>query len=308
MVFVDLNSDPSAFSQLVVKGHLTAIRGITKANQTMVLTSSIAPDCTLRLWDITTITDFARTSSETTTTGSLLLISALKGLSSTPIGHGFLNERIVIGVSKEGEVAIWDWKLSSPLSLYQTSCANCTAFMLFTDKEGIVIGTDSGMVVAYSVRRSINGYEFVKETEIQEQARVETLQSFRGNSDIIITALSSGEVKLLSKRTRTNYQTLSGCKSPIEFFVLTSVKAEPDIYLLSLEQFGFRIADIDGTGFSFVNTDSKNNYKFEKNGWPQFQILDATQGERVVFVTINIISKQSSLILWSLNSKKPRII
>ena len=302
LILVDLTQDSTSISQLVLKGHSSAVKGLTKANETLVLSSAEKPDTNLKLWDLSTVTDFVKSSIETSRTGTLLLVSSLKGLTDRAVGHGFLNERVVIGMSRLGELCIWDWKLATPLTQYDVRHANVTSFILFTDKESFALGTSDGLILAYSITKTANGYDFVKQAEIQDTLPITQLHSFRGNNDIIIVTLSSGEAKLISKKAKINYHTIKGCKNPLAYFVLTWVKSDPNIYLMALEQFGFKMADIDGKDFSYVNTESKNNYKFENNGWPLWQIIDAVPKQRFLFVTISSASKPNTVILWSLQA------
>ena len=82
------------------------------------------------------------------------------------------------------------------------------------------------------------------------------LSSFRGNNDIIIVTLVSGEVKLLSKKSNLNLNTITGCKSPLSYFIFTCVKENPDVYLFAIEPYGFKIVDVDNPDFKYVNTNT----------------------------------------------------
>lgn len=87
-----------------------------------------------------------------------------------------------------------------------------------------------------------------------ENIPISNLASFRGNNDIMIVTLKTGDIKLLSKKSRVNYHTIIGCKEPLGLFVLTWVKEDPNIYLFAIEPFGFKLADIDGKDFYYVDT------------------------------------------------------
>lgn len=142
--------------------------------------------------------------------------------------------------------------------------------MLFSNKEGFVIGSEEGLIMAFNIVRSPNGYDFVKLTEIRESSGVKFLQSFRGNNDLVITSLLNGETKFLSLKSNLNLNTISGCKSPLSFFILTCYKNNPDVYLLAMEPFGFKIADVDSPEFKYIPTNCQKNYRFENLGFPSW--------------------------------------
>lgn len=71
---------------------------------------------------------------------------------------------------------------------------------------------------------------------------------------MIIASLTGGDTKFLSIKSNLNLNTISGCKNPLSFFILTCYKTNPDVYLLVMEPYGFKIADVDSPEFKYVTT------------------------------------------------------
>lgn len=40
--------------------------------------------------------------------------------------------------------------------------------MMFSNKEGFVIGTEEGLIVAYNLIKTPSGFDFIKQTEMRE--------------------------------------------------------------------------------------------------------------------------------------------
>lgn len=297
---VILNTTSNA--QSVVKGHTAPVFGLTKANESLVVSSAKGPDLALKLWDFGPILSAAASSDPSRPPGNVLLVGVLNGLTDMAIGHGFIAENLILAVGRDGQVIVWDWKTGVAVTQSKTDCPQVNGFSLFSDRESFVISTPDGLVQAYTISRDGRNFSFIKQSEFKEAFPVVSLQSFRGNSDVVIVALSSGDVKLLNKRSKVNYHTIIGCKSPVAFFVLNSVKSDSTIYLLGLEPYGFKLADIDGRDFSYVNTSSSANFKFERVGFPAWQIVDSVPKERVTFVTVNGGKEPNEAIMWSLNA------
>lgn len=297
---VILNTTTNA--QSVVKAHTAPVFGLTKANESLVVSSAKAPDLALKLWDFGPILAAAASSDPTRPPGNVLLVCVLNGLTDTAVGHAFIAENLILAVGRDGQIVIWDWKTGVPVTQSKTDAAPVAAFTLFSDRESFAVATAEGFVQCYGLQRDGRNFSIVKQSEFREAFPVAALHSFRGNSDVLIVALTSGDVRLLNKRTRAVYHTIIGCKSPLSFFVLNSVRADSTIYLLSLEPFGFKLADIDGRDFAYVNTASSTNFKFEKSGWPNWQIVDSVPKERLSFLTVNNGKEPNEAILWSLNA------
>ncbi len=313
-IILDIVSQTQMRNQLLIKAHDSPVRILNKTNDILLLTSANEPDYSLKLWDLSSLIDFEKNnqkSEEVSRDNSqiknniILLISILKAHKSLIIGHGFLTGRIVISVDRSGIVHIWDWKLNTPISSLNLNLRGVKSFLLFSNKEGFVVSNQSGKILAYKLVKSQQGYDFVKQTEIQENQPINRLQSFRGNNDLIIVTLDSGDVKLISKKSNLNLNTIIGCKSPLSFFILTCVKPNPDVYLLAAEPYGFKIADVDHPEFKYVNTNSQKNFRFECYGTPNWQILDSIPNQKMFFVTVNHATKPNTIMLWSLAPNKP---
>lgn len=288
--------------QSLVKAHTAPVKGLTKANESLVLSSALKPDTSIKLWDFGPILSAPNTTDLSKPSGNVLLVGVLKGLNEGAIGHGFIAENLVLALDMSGQILIWDWKTGATLTQSKIEHVNPTAFVLFSDRDSFAVGTSDGYVIAYSIIRDGNNFSFFVQSEVKEVFPIVNLHFFRGNNDIIITALSNGEIKLISIKAKLNYHTIAGCKSPLGFFVLNSVKNESNIYLMCLEPYGFKLADVDGRDFSFLNTQSVANFRFESRGWPNWQIVDSVSKEKITFVTINNGSEPNCAILWSLNA------
>lgn len=291
-------------NQSVVKAHTAPVMGLTKANESLVLSSAAKPDLAIKLWDFGLILSSAASSDPNKPPGNVLLVAVLNGLTETAVGHAFLAENLVMAVGRDGQIIIWDWKTGVALTQGRTEVNTVTNFILFSDRESFAITSPDGLIQAYNIQKDGRNFNFVKQSEFKEPFPIVGMQSFRGNSDVIIIALGSGDVKLLNKKTKVNYHTIIGCKNPISFFILNSVKSDSTIYLMSEEPFGFKLADIDGRDFSYINTQSTANFKHEKVGWPNWQIIDSVPKERVNFVTLNNGKEPNDVIVWSLNANK----
>ena len=300
LVILNLTND----LQSTVKAHTSGVRGMTKANESLVLTSAVKPDTALKLWDFGPILSTKATDEISKNAGNVLLVGVLKGLNETAIGHAFITENLIMGVGEEGQIVIWDWKSGLAVAQSKTEYSNLNAFVMFSDRENFAVSTTEGFVQSYCLVRDGKSFLVTKISEYKESSPVVGLYTFRGNNDIIITALGSGDVKLMSRKSKMNYHTIVGCKSPVGFFVLNSIRNESNIYLMSLEPYGFKLADIDGRDFTFMNTQSFANFKAEKIGWPAWQIVDSVFKEKLTFVTINSGKEPNDAILWSLNGNK----
>lgn len=290
--------------QSVVKAHTAPVQGLTKANESLVISSASKPDLAIKLWDFGPILSAAASSDPSRPPGNVLLVGVLNGLTDAAIGHGFIAENLILAVGKDGQIIVWDWKTGVAITQGKADVNMVSGFTLFSDRDSFAICTPEGYVQAYSILRDGRNFTFQKQSEFKEAFPILGLQSFRGNSDVIIIALSSGDVKLLNKRTKVNYHTIIGCKNPIAFFILNSVRSDSTIYLMSIEPYGFKLADIDGRDFAFVNTASTANFKFERIGWPNWQIIDSVPKEKVNFITVNNGREPNDAIIWSLNANK----
>lgn len=308
-----LPESPSLKNQLLIKAHNSPIKIMNKTNENLLMTTAEDPDYAIKLWDLSSLINPPKKdlNSEVTSQNGhqkqnniILLISVLKGHNSLIIGHAFLTGRIIISADRSGVINIWDWKLSTPITTLKLPINKINSFILFSDKESFTVSNDSGMILSYSIIKSPNSYEFIKNSEIQENQPVTQLQTFRGNNDLIISTLLSGEVKLISRKSRMCLNTISGCKSPLSFFIMTCVKRDPDVYLLAAEPYGFKIADVDHPEFKYVDTNAKQNFRFECTGFPNWQILDCIPGEKIFFVSINHATKPNSILLWSISAGK----
>ena len=47
--------------------------------------------------------------------------------------------------------------------------------MIFSNKEGFVIGNEEGLIMVYSLVKTTNGYDFLKQTEMKETGPVKML-------------------------------------------------------------------------------------------------------------------------------------
>jgi hypothetical protein len=291
-------------SQTLFKAHSSPIIGLTKANESLVLTSAAKPDQSIKLWDFSPLINLPLVQDPSKPKGNVLLLRTLSGLNDTAIGHGFLNDHNIIAIGRDGQILIWDWSLGQCVAESKVGYTNLNSMIIFSNKESFAVSNDEGFVAAFSVLKESNQFTISKTCEFKESMPVVGLHTFRGNNDIIITVLATGEVKLIDKNTKLNHQTIVGCKSPISFFVLTSIGRNSTIYLMSLETFGFKLADIEGQDFVFVNTQATTNFKFEKLGWPSWQIIDCVSKEKLTFITINSGKEPNGAILWNLNSSK----
>lgn len=78
------------------------------------------------------------------------------------IGHGFLSGRQLISCDREGVVNVWDWKLSQPISQLKLALTRLNSFMMFSNKEGFVVGSEDGVILSYSLVKTHSGFDFVK--------------------------------------------------------------------------------------------------------------------------------------------------
>jgi hypothetical protein len=311
-IIVDiLPESPILKNQLLIKAHNAPIKIMNKTNDHLLMTTAEDPDYLIKIWDLSNLIEPDKKNTTTTDlnnsqnkTNIILLVSILKGHNAMVVGHAFLNGRIVISVDREGVVNLWDWKISNPISQLKLPINQINSFILFSDKECFSVANDKGIILSYSIIKSVNTYEFIKSSEIQENQQITGLQTFRGNNDLIITTLLSGETKLISRKSKMNLNTIIGCKSPLSFFIMTCVKNEPDVYLLASEPYGFKIADVDHPEFKYVDTNAQKNFRFECTGFPNWQILDCIPGEKVFFVTVNHATNPNSILLWSITGNK----
>lgn len=220
------------------------------------------------------------------------------------IGSGFISDRIVVSASKDGVINVWDWKLRTPISSCKTQAGSITNFMLLSNRDGFVVSMNSGSIMSYSLNKTSDGYEFIKNGDLKEESPVIGLNSFRGNNDLIIVTLLTGEVKLISRRSGQNLNTIQGCKNPYNFFILTCIKNNPDVFLMALESYGFKIADVDQSEFKNVNTKAMLSFRCEKLGEPCWQIVDSVASKKILFVTINHATKPNAILLWSLQKSE----
>ena len=308
-----LPESPTLKNQLLIKAHNSPIKIMNKTNENLLMTTAEDPDYAIKIWDLSSLISSPKTGINSDVTSQnpqqkqnniILLVSVLKGHNSLIIGHAFLNGRIIISADRSGIVNLWDWKLSSPITQLKLPTNQLNSFVLFSDKESFSVSNDLGIILSYSIIKSPNSYEFIKNSEIQENQPVTQLQTFRGNNDLIISTLLSGEVKLISRKSRMCLNTILGCKSPLSFFIMTCVKRDPDVYLLAAEPYGFKIADVDHPEFKYVDTNAKQNFRFECTGFPNWQILDCIPGEKIFFVSINHATKPNSILLWSISAEK----
>lgn len=290
-------------NQMLVNAHNAPIKVLSKINNNLLLSSAISPDNSLKLWDLSSLIgegDQKPTKDSEQPKSSIMLLSVLKGHTDTIVGSGFISDRIVISASKDGIINVWDWKLSTPMASFKAQNGSITNFMLLSNKDGFVLSMNSGSIVSYSLNKTTNGYEFVKTGELNETSPVIGLNSFRGNNDLIIVTLLTGEVKLISRRSGQSLNTIQGCKNPYSFFIMTCVKANPDVFLMALESYGFKIADVDQSEFKAVNTRAMLSFRCEKLGEPCWQIIDCVGSKKILFATINHATKPNAVLLWSL--------
>ena len=288
--------------QLLIKAHSSGIAYLSKTNERLILSSAGAPDHVLKLWDLSGLA--GPDGAGPFQANGVLLISMLKDHSELIIGHAFLNDRNVISASRDGVVNVWDTRSPTPVARVKVPNNKISSFMLFSDKESFVVSTHDGLLYSYLLTKSAEGFQFVKQNEFREATGITSLSSFRGNNDIVIQSLFSGEAKLISKKTGLNLNSITGCKAPLSFFVLTCVKNSPDVYLLALEPYAFKIADVDHPEFNYVNTSSGVSFKIEGGAFPLWQIIDCVPRQKIIFVTINNATKPSTLLLWSLSPAK----
>lgn len=292
-------NDPN--NQMLVHAHKAPVNLLKKTKNNLVLSTAVSPDNAIKIWDLANI---ANTSHKDNTTEVVMLVSELKGHSQTIVGADFLGERNIISASKDGVINVWDWKMSSPLSSFRIQSESISHFILMAKKDNFVIATNSGKIMNYSMFKSKNGYEFIKQGEFTESSPVTGLASFRGSTDVLIVTLLSGDVKLINKKSKETLNVIKGCKNPFSFFIFTCLKNNIDIYLLALEAYGFKIVDVDNTNFENVNTSALSSHRFEKMGEPSWQLLDSLPGEKVFFVTINHAVKPNALLIWSIQGNK----
>lgn len=289
--------------QTVIKAHSAPIRLLKKFGNNMLLSSAISPDNSMKLWDFSQLLTNVNASSINVNeqlNGSIMLLSVLKGHTDTIIGTGFIDERNIISASRDGVINIWDWKLNTPMESYRIQNGSVTNFLLLGNNDGFVVSMNSGSILSYTINKTPHGYDFIKTSEIREPSPVIGLYLFRGNNDLLITSLQSGEVKLISRRSGQNLNTISGCKNPFGFFVITCLKSNPDILLMALESYGFKIADVDHTEFAAVNTRAMLSFRSERLGEPSWQILDSVVSKKILFATINQSTQPNAILVWSL--------
>ena len=308
-IITDLvTSKPNAqANQMLVKAHSAPVKVLSKIQNHLLLSSAISPDNALKLWDLSSLlsdADAEPTNEAEQPSNSIMLLSVLKGHTDTIIGTGFLSERIVISASKDGVINIWDWKLSTPIATCKTSNGSITNFMMLSNKDGFVVSMNSGSIVSYGLSKTTSGYEFTRNGELKEASPVIGLNSFRGNNDLMIVSLNTGEVKLISRRSGQNLNTIQGCKNPYSFFIITCTKNNPDVFLMALESYGFKIADVDQTDFKPINTRAMLSFRCEKLGEPSWQLIDSLGAKKILFATINHATKPNAVLLWSLQKNE----
>lgn len=291
-------NDPS--SQRLIKAHESSIRLLKKTGNHLVLSVSVSPDNSIKIWDLGGVA----TNNDNKPGEVAMLVAVLKGHSSSIVGADFIGGRNIISASRDGVINIWDWKLSEPISSFRMRPNSINVFTVLSSKDAFVASGENNQIVSYGLLKGKSGYEFIRQGEIKEQSAITAIKTFRGNNDLLIVALASGEVKLISRRSGENLNTISGCNKPLGFLILTCMKNNPDVFLLAMESYGFKIADVDHSVFEGVRCDAVSSFKGEKMGEPSWQILDSEPGDRVFFVSINYSVKPNSIMVWSIRGSK----
>ena len=250
-----------------------------------------------------------------------MLVAVLKGHTSRVIGCDFLGAGNLLSVDEAGVLNVFNFKVPHPVASQMINKARFKEVAFFTNKQQFaLLSTDNrifivqvqnvGRVTAGEPQVRVRGHQGVHPLGLPVQLepghlprqRQHPAGLLRGPRDPHDLHQERRDPQLDDRHfaahrlLRDRYL----CRSPVTPACLDQ---NPNIYLMTLEAQGFKMADVDESQLRYVVPAGFTDFLFKKEGNHSWQILDSLQKEKVYFITINHHSKNPNLIAWSLSNK-----